>query len=170
MKRLALVVLTACTEHGSTPMQGAIVSPLREPCQGFGPVMCLTMVPDQQPKERLFEGIQGYTHRWGVESEILFRREVVEEPVPDGPSELVILVDTIVENQTITAPFPLVFPPGFGGWFSGSAPQLNLMGTPVQCEAAVCSDIMGPNNNGQGFTVQMELVDEQTLRALSVTL
>jgi hypothetical protein len=171
MKLLAIaLLLPACTEHGQTPTQTAIVSPLRTPCEGFGPVMCLTMVPDQRPQERLFFGIQGYEHKWGVESEITFRREVVEEPVPDGPGENIVLIETIVENQTITGPFDLTFPSGFGGWFSGTAPTLNMLGTPVQCETTVCNDILAPSGSGSPFAVTFEIVDEQTLRATAVTL
>lgn len=165
---LALVLLVACTEHGSTPIETAIVAPLRVPCQGFGPVMCLSMVPVQQPQELLFFGIQGYTHRWGVESEITFRREVLDEPVPDGPSENIILLDTVVENETITAPFDLTFPGG-SGFFSGTGTQLDMLGTTIQCEQEVGNQIATASSSGIQFKVTMELTaDPQTLHALIV--
>lgn len=171
MKRsLACVVLAACTEHGQTPTQSAIVAPLREPCQGFAPSMCLVMVPDQQPRERLFAGIVGYTHRWGVESEITFRREALDPPPLDGPSERVILLEVLDENDAIAAPFTLTFPAGGPGWFSGSAPALDMLGTTVQCDTDLCTQLDVADTAGQPFEVVMELVDAQTLRATSVTL
>jgi Domain of unknown function (DUF4377) len=166
---LALVLLTACTEHGSTPIQTAIVAPLRVPCQGFGPVMCLSMVPVQKPTELVFFGIEGYTHRWGVESEITFRREVLDQPIPDGPSENLILIDTVVENETITAPFDLSFQGGFG-FFSGTGTQLDMLGTTVECDQAIGNQISTASSSGVPFQVTMELTDDpQTLRALAVT-
>lgn len=166
---LALVLLTACTEHGSTPTQTAIVAPLRVPCQGFGPVMCLSMAPVQEAQELLFFGIQGYTHRWGVESEITFRREVLDKPIPDGPSENIILLDTVLETEAITAPFELTFPGG-SGFFSGIGTQLDMLGTTVECEQAVGNQIATASSSGVPFTVTMELTgDPQTLRALAVT-
>ncbi len=165
---LALVLLTACTEHGSTPIQTAIVAPLRVPCQGFGPVMCLSMVPVQQPRELVFFGIEGYTHRWGVESEITFRREVLDQPIPDGPSENLILIDTVVENATITAPFELAFPGG-SGFFTGTGTQLDMLGTTIECEQAVGNQIATASSSGIPFQVTMELTDDtQTLRATAV--
>ncbi len=165
---LVLVLLTACTEHGSTPTQTAIVAPLRVPCQGVGPVMCLSMVPVQKPTELLFFGIEGYTHRWGVESEITFRREVVE-PIPGGPSENLILLETIVENETITGPFDLSFSSG-SGFFSGAGTQLDMLGTTIECEQSIGDLIATASSGGISFQVTMELTDDpQTLRALAVT-
>ncbi len=166
---LALLLLTACTEHGSTPTQTAIVAPLRVPCQGFGPVMCLSMVPVQKPQELVFSGIEGYTHRWGVESEITFRREVVAEPIPDGSSENLILIETVVENETITAPFELSFPGG-SGFFSGTGTQLDMLGTTIECSQALCNAITTASSSGVPFQVTMELTDDpQALRATLVT-
>ena len=157
---VALVVLAAC-EHGETPVLNAIVAPVRTPCQGFGPTLCLTMVPDQQPFERLFFGIVGYTHRWGVESEITFRREQVDPPVPDGPNENIILIDTINEND-IPGPFDLEFP--FGpGWFQASGSALQMHGTSVQCEATLCTEILSADSNGLAYTVTVALTDDPNI-------
>ena len=156
----ALVLLVAC-EHGQTPVETAIVAPVKTPCQGFGPTMCLTMVPDQKPMERLFFGIVGYEHLWGVESEITFRREQVEEPVPDGPFENIVLLDTIVEND-IPGPFILEFP--FGpGWFQTSGSALNMHGTTVECEATLCSQILSLDGSGSSYTVTVELTGDPNI-------
>lgn len=165
---LALVLLTACTEHGSTPTETAIVAPLREPCQqGLGPTMCVSMATDRG-METVFFVIQGYSHRWGVESEITFRREAIENPPPDGPGVNLILIETIAEHETITAPFELTFPgPGF---FSGTGTLLDMHGTTIECEQAVGNQIASASSSELPFTVTMELTaDPQTLRALTVT-
>lgn len=157
---LALLLLAAC-EHGQTPIETAIVSPVRTPCQGFGPQMCLTMVPDQKPMERLFFGIVGYTHRWGVESEITFRREQVDPPIPDGPSENVILIETINEND-IPGPFDLVFP--FGpGWFQISGSALDMHGTSVQAETTLRDQIIAADQGGFMYTVTMDLTSDPNI-------
>ncbi len=163
----ALVVLAAC-EHGQTPIETAIVAPLRKPCQGFVQQLCLTMVPDQQPTETLFFGIEGYTHRWGVESEISLRREALDPPPADGPSENLILLEIIAENETITGPFQLEFP--FGpGWFQVSGSGLDMHGTSVQCDSVLRDQILTADSNGFSYTVTMQLTDDpNTLLATAV--
>ncbi len=131
--------------------------------------MCMIMVPDQKPMERLFFGIDGFSHRWGIESEITFRRERVDPPPIDGSSENIILLDVIAENPIITAPFDLTFPFG-GGWFAGSGTQLDMVGTTVQCELTLCEQIRSASDTGTQFIVTMELTDDdQTLRATAFT-
>jgi hypothetical protein len=137
---LALALLAAC-EHGQTPIETAIVSPLQTPCVFLDQQMCMTMVPDQKPMETLFFGIEGFTHRWGIESEIKFRREPVDPRPIEGPSENLILLEIVVENETVTAPFQLQFPPG-SGWFIASGTTLDLHGTTVTCDPAVCDQLI----------------------------
>lgn len=167
MRALVTCLLVGCG-GGQTPTELAIVSPLRVPCQGFAPTMCLEMTPDRKPTERVFFGIDGFSHRWGIEAEIELRREAVNPPLADGPSENLILLDVIVENPRDVSPFDLTFPFG-GGWFSGSTSPLTLVdGTAVECEASICTSIVAADQ-GNPYTVTMEIVDDQTLRATAVT-
>ena len=119
MRSFALLALVACG-GGQTPIEVVTVQALRTPCQGFGADMCLTMQPDFEPPEQLFFEIEGYTHRWGVEAELRIHREQVE-PVPDGPSELIVLDEILIEREPITAPFELVFPASGSQWFVAAA-------------------------------------------------
>ncbi len=163
---LVLITLAACGQ-GESPLETAIVSPIRAPCIGLGPQLCLTMVPDGQPEQRLFEGIEGYTHRWGVESEIEFQRETIENPPADSSSQRLILVDTIVENDIPLASFSLDFPGG-PDWFSGTGTQLDLFGTTIQCDQAVCDQLRAADVSGAPFSATLAVVDAQTLRATAV--
>jgi hypothetical protein len=168
MRTLVTSLVVGCGGGGQTPIETVIVSPLRIPCQGFGPDLCLEMTPDRQPTERVFFGIEGFSHRWGIESEITIRREAVNPPVPDGPSENLIMLETVVENPRDPSPFDMTFPFGGGSWFSGTTSPLTMIdGTLVECEATVCT-ALNTADVGNQFVVSMELVGEQTIRALAV--
>jgi hypothetical protein len=170
--RLLLVLAAVGCGGGQTPIEVVTVSALRAPCQAFTAELCLVMQPDFEPPETLFFGIDGYTHRWGIESELKIRREQVDPPLPDGPSERIILLETIIEREPIIAPFQLSFPFNGNRWFQGSAASgtLDLLGTTVLCEASVCSEIVTADTNGfANFNVTFELTDDdQTLTAVSV--
>lgn len=167
MRALVALVLVGCG-GGQTPIETVIVSPLRVPCQGFEPTMCLEMMPEASPTERVFFGIDGYSHRWGFEAEMTIRREQVE-PVPDGSSENLIMLELIGEVQRTTEPFDISFPSG-GGWFFGPSGSVMLTdGTTVECEATLCSMIDSVDNTFSPYAVTFELVGDQALRALAVT-
>jgi hypothetical protein len=165
MRSLLLLLVAAC-EHGQTPIETALISPLRVPCQGFEPTMCLEMQPDQQPVERVFFGIDGFSHRWGIEAEITLRREQLE-PIPDGPSENLIMLELIVENPRDVSPFDLDFPFG-GGWLTGTTSPLDLHGTSVTCEATLCTEIRNADLNGQQYRVTFDVVGDQALNATAI--
>jgi hypothetical protein len=169
MRLLAILALAACG-GGQTPIENVTVSALRMPCQGFEVDMCLQMQSDFQTPELLFFGIEGFTHRWGVETEMTIRREVVDPALPDGPSERVIMLDLINELQPVTGPFELDFPSSSGRqWFVSRPPNLDMVGTTVLCEASVCSAITSAQSSFINFTVTMQLTgDPQTLEAISV--
>ncbi len=162
----ALVVVAACG-GGESPIETAIISPVLSPCIGFGPHMCMNVAFDGGPSTRQFFGIEGYDHRWGVESEITLRREVVENPPADGSSQRLILEDTIVENDIPLGAFDLEFPAG-PDWFSGTGTEVELLGTTIECELAVCDELRAADQSAAAFTVDVELVDADTLRATGV--
>jgi hypothetical protein len=167
---LSCLVLVACG-GGQTPIEVVTVAPLRTPCQSFVQQMCLTMTPDFETAETLFFGIEGYDHRWGVEAELKIHREPVDPPLADGPSELIVVDEVLGELESITAPFDLTFPfTGSNSWFTGGGTTLDMLGTDVLCESAVCSAILDRQiNSFSNFSVTLELTDDdQTLTALSV--
>jgi hypothetical protein len=167
MSRSLVPLIVAGCGGGQTPIETVLIAPLRTPCSAFAPTVCLEMTPDRKPTERVFFGIEGFTHRWGFEAEIQLEREQLEL-IPDGPSENLIMVELINEAERITAPFELEFPFG-GGWFSGTSSPLQMHGTVVLCEAAVCSSITTAEQSGVAYTLTMELTDDdQTLRATGV--
>jgi uncharacterized protein DUF4377 len=161
-RSLVLLLLVAC-DGGQSPPETATIGALREACVGAFPQLCLLITQDGE-QHREFFGIEGYTHRWGTESEITFHREPIDEPLADGPNESLILLDVTSEQVTVTAPFQLAFP--HDGWFSRST-SLDMVGTTVECDADVCDEILAAELAAQPFEVTMELTDNpQTLRAV----
>ncbi len=169
MSRLTILValLGAC----ETTTETATVGALRQPRVGFERALCLLMAQDQQPLHPEFHGIEGFTHRWGTQSEITFYREELDPQVSDAPTENRILIDIIDETVTVTAPFELEFPETGPNWFTGSGTTLDVVGTTVVCEADVCDQIVAADLGESRFEVTMELTDDpQTLRATAVSL
>lgn len=162
-----LMLFAACDPTTET----ATVAALRQPCVGFERALCLVMSQDQQPLHQEFHGIEGFSHRWGIQSEITFYREELDPPVADGPREKLILLEVVDETATITAPFALEFPATGPGWFSGSGTTFDVLGTTVVCEADVCDQLVAADLGESPFEVTMELTDDpQTLRATAVSL
>lgn len=171
MRIILLSTMIGCTGGGQTPIEVVTVSALRQACVNSAPQMCLTMQPDFEQPETLFFGIDGYTHRWGVESELIIRREPIDPITADGQSELITISEVLAERQPIVAPFDLVFSfPGTSGWFTTVGPErLNMLGTTVRCEAMLCNLITSRSSNFVAFGVTMELTeDDQTLQAVAV--
>lgn len=169
MSRFAflLVLFAACDPTTET----ATVAALRQPCVGFTRTLCLVMAQDQQPPHVEFRGIEGFSHHWGIQSEITFYREQVDHPDADAPNEKLVLLDIVEESATITAPFELEFQPTGPGWFSGSGTTFDMVGTTVVCEAGVCDQLVAADLGQSPFQVTMELTDDpQTLRATAVSL
>lgn len=168
-RSIVLIALAAC-EGGQTPTETATVSALREPCVGFISQLCLVVTDEGEQPHREFFGVQGYAHRWGVESEIVYTREPLDPPPADGPSETLILLDIVVEREPITAPFQLAFPAGGTGWFSDTTP-LEMDGTRIECDAAICDQLTAADTSETPFTATFELTDNpQILRATAVSL
>jgi hypothetical protein len=169
---LVVAALGACT-GGESPSEEVTVAALRTPCQGEGTFMCLGLThADGSPGNVMF-GIEGYTHRWGFESQIRFRTETIEDPPQDGPSANLILEELISEERVVSSSFELAFfdtPPGVAWFFATSSSLvLDMARTTVQCEQAVCDDILARSAATTAFTVTMELTDDdQTLRATGV--
>lgn len=163
---LLLALLAACDPTTET----ATVAALRQPCVGFTRALCLVMAQDQQPPHVEFRGIEGFSHHWGIQSEITFYREQVDHPDADAPNERLVLLDIVDETSTITAPFQLVFQATGVGWFSGSGTTFDMLGTTVVCDAGVGDQLVAADLGEAPFEVTMELTaDPQALRATAVS-
>lgn len=163
----ASLLLAACG-HGD-PVETAIVAPLQTPCVGESTQLCLLITPAGEDQRREFGGIVGFTHEWGVETEILMKTEIIEDPPADGSSEQLVLVEVVAENDIPVDPFTLEFPNGPGGWFSGTGTELDLSGTAIECELAVCDQLRAADQRAEPFSATFELVGPQALRAIAVT-
>ena len=164
---VALVVMVGCS-GGESPIEEVTVSGIREPCLQFEAAMCLRMV-SATGTERT-SSIEGFEPRWGIDADVRFHREQVE-PVPDGPSELLILDEIVEERPSGFTEIPLGFPSSAPGvsWFSGDQSPLLLSGiTAVTCDDAVCSAILEASQSGAAFTVTAEVLGDEHLRAIAV--
>ncbi len=75
------------------------VRPFLEGCEGVGPSSC--MVVDEGEGDGLFyQGIEGFTFRWCVESELKVVVEPVIAPEPDASSLRYVMRDVVAERPS----------------------------------------------------------------------
>lgn len=150
-----------------------VVASTRRPCMGVGSQMCLSVQEEGAGPSLFYDGIEGFSHRWGVETRLRYTTFSVDDPPEDGSSERYVL-DEIVSEATdpVGTRFDLKFPeaPPGTGWFEASGDGLSMVGTKVSCDAPVCADIVARTAGGAAFEVTFELTSDATakLRALSV--
>lgn len=158
MRVILFVLLVACSG-----IETATVSPLRTPCQQtLVPSMCLTL------DDEVVLDLDGFTHRWGVEAEVHFRRISNGPKTADIPPYEFELESIVTEAHVALDPFEIEFPSK--QWFNGAAPAVRLLdGTTVRCDAALCDELVARSDGESRFTVTFELTeDDQTLQALAV--
>lgn len=170
--KMALVVgglmFSACADSS----EEVTVLPLRTPCVGgVDSRLCLRIERGAGDVESLYGGIQGFSPRWGYESRIRMRTGELDTSVEDA-TEPHFLDEIIAEERVVSAPFDLAF---FGlasaddGWFLGAQSPLDMRGTPVECEPALCDALLATNRTSQTFAVTFELTaTENVLRAVTV--
>lgn len=151
----------------------AVVSAFRAPCTGLEPMLCLVYTEDGGEPELSYDSFEGFSHRWGVETRLLFHTETVEDPPADGSSIRSIADEILAETpEDPGTTFDLSFPeesPGTG-WFVASGDRLRMIDTEVACEPAVCTEILEHTAAGTAFTATFELLGDTDvpLRAVSL--
>jgi hypothetical protein len=152
-------------------VQDAVVQPVRQPCMGVGPQLCLVLEAPGGSPTLIYGGIRGFTPRWGYEAAIRYHVEHVADPPAGGSSAQPVLDELVDETRTARPRFDLSFgdvAPG-NRWFSGAQAPLDLAGTSIQCEPSVCDAIVARTDARAPFVVTMELTgDDNTLDAIAV--
>lgn len=167
-----VVLVTSCTSDPE--LRDGVVSPLRFPCTGEGSFMCLKLEDSASSGSPglIYGGLSGYTHRWGVEAHVRYHLEAIADPPADGSSMRRVVDEVVTEIEDAAGPeLDLSFPdaPPGNGWFQADgAGRLDMAGTTVVCDPAVCSDILTRTDATIAFEVTFAIEGADTLRALSV--
>lgn len=167
-----VALITACADDPE--IRDGVVAPLRAPCTGEGNFMC-THLEDSAGDGRpglIYGGLSGYSQRWGVEAHVRYHVETIDDPPADGSSTRYVIDEIVAEIEDADGPeFDVSFPdaPPGNGWFSADgAGRLDMAGTTVVCDPAVCDDILVRTDATVSFTVRFALVGPDMLRALRV--
>jgi hypothetical protein len=159
------------TSDSDMVVQAGVVAPVRQPCTGVGPQLCLVLAASDGTPTLIYGGIRGFTPRWGYEAMIRYHVEHIADPSGDGSSAQPVLDELVDEARSTRPQFDLAFrslPPGTG-WFSGTATPLDLAGTSVRCAPAVCDAIATRSEAREAFVVTMGLTDnDNALDAIAV--
>jgi len=168
----AAVLAPAC-ESSEKDEQEVVVAPLRSPCVGAQPMLCLEYREDGGEAEVMYDSFTGWTHRWGVETRLRYHVEAIEDPPADG-SDRRMVVDEIVEERAdeVGQEFELSFMETGpdSGWFVAADDRLIMVDTAVACEAALCADVLARTASGAPFSATFDLTGDEDvpLRLLSV--
>jgi hypothetical protein len=171
--RLALLLVVLVSACATEEIQDGVVDSLRAPCVGEGNFLCVQLhdTAGGQPRT-IYGGLEGYAHRWGVEARVRYHVETVGDPPADGSSLRYVVDEVVAEiEDEARREFALSFPqspPGTGWFAAAGAGQLDMAGTDVACDPAVCNDILNRAEALAAFSVRFEIAGPAALRALRV--
>lgn len=169
---LPLLLAGACADT-----HDAVIQPSLAPCTGVSSQMCLQVAEDGGAPSLFYDGIDGFTFRWGEETTVRYSVDEIDDPPADGSSRRYRLEQTI--NTELDDPgtrYELTFPARSmaDDWFepassSGTVVAVDMLGTRVACETSVCNQLLGGSET-VATRVTFELTAEplQPLRAVSV--
>ncbi|WP_224240803.1 DUF4377 domain-containing protein [Hyalangium gracile] len=141
MRALGLLALGAaglfgCQDGG----EEYLVSPFKATCEGVGPQTCLIGIREDTGEGTLFyEGIEGFTFRWGMLQTIRLSKVEVKDPPEDGSSVRYVL-EELIESKPVPeeAIFTLMVNRNYLKGTRTSGYSL-IDGTPMTCaSSAVC--------------------------------
>ncbi|MCY1055372.1 hypothetical protein [Nannocystis sp. SCPEA4] len=167
---LSLAVLTpAC---GPEEALEAVVSPVRAPCVRLTYGYCLRSAENGSEEKIIDNGYEGFTHRWGVETHLLYHVGPVEGSTLDGPDQRWYADEIVSETRDpvgtqYTINFPEAAP---DAWFVASGERLLMIDTEVDCAPQVCADLLDRSAAGATFSATFELTADEAvpLRLLSL--
>ncbi len=172
--RLAWLLVVLGSACAGDEIREGVVDPLRVPCLGEGNFLCVRLHDDTADggSRLVYDGLEGYSHRWGVEARVRYHVETVDDPPADGSSERLVVDEVVAEIEDAAGPeielsFPQT-PPGTGWFAAAGTGQLEMGDTDVICDPVVCEEILNRTSALAGFSVRLEIVGATTLRALRV--
>lgn len=152
---LVSLPLAACA---TDDVREGVISSHLVPCQGLTRDLCMQITETGESPSLLYDGIEGYTFAWGVESTVRYRVEEIEDPPADGASVRYVLEAVLARREeSAGTPFTLGFSIDLaeGPWFAPAAAGVVSLGdTPVACEAALCEQLVAPRT--EPFQVSFE--------------
>ncbi len=163
------LAVTACTDE----VREVVVAAELTPCYGPFATLCLRAAEPGGAPQFLYQGIGGFTFRWGTETTLRYRVEDVDDPPADGSSVRYVLEDVLDRRELAAGTaFTTRFGPAEADerWFrADEAGVVDYLGTAVACEAAVCDALVAP----QAFGSERDVTFAHTghlipLRAIAV--
>jgi hypothetical protein len=161
---LSTSVLAGCEQ---AERHTAVIAADRVPCVGVAFQLCLQVSEDGGPFLYFYDGIDGYQHRWGVETRMSYLVSTVDDPPADG-SSLSYELDAIETEVTDPVGTSYELPFHEPGYFAAAGTgQLDMIGTTVACEPALCAEILAATGE---YTVSVELTADPSvpLRAIAI--
>lgn len=151
--------VTACASESAATTHTAVVSAIRQPCIGEGTQLCLVLTEENESSWH-YGGIDGFEHRWGVETELRYHEVPAENPLADESSVRFVLDEIVRETPRSDPEFELSFSELAPGnvWFLGESSPLDMRGTSVDCAPSVCSELL--THQAVGFTATMQFTSE----------
>lgn len=154
-------------------LEEMVVSSARRPCVGLEPMLCLRYAEDGGELKSHYSGIQGFTHRWGVETRLRYHVEAVEKPDADAPSEHWIADEIVSEAQDpVGTRYDLNFHESApdSGWFVASGERLRMIDTEVDCAPALCAEVLSRLAASTPFAAEFELTADEAVPLRLVSL
>jgi len=163
--------VAACAET-----HDAVIQPKLAPCTTLANQLCMLVAEDGGDPSLFYDGIEGFTFRWGVEATVRYSVEEIDNPPADGSSRRYRLEQTI--NEEVADPgvtYELTFPDETvdNDWFNpdpGGAGAVQMTGTRVACDQAVCDQLLaGSQSAPWRVTFELTSTPLTPLRAVTVT-